>query len=82
MFTTGQRVNRDQVEHWIAEAFSYDHFKAQVEEREEPEHDRIRIITTITGPNGEPLVANGRRAVYFSLRQMAGMPQALDDWTA
>lgn len=82
MFTHGQRVERSEVESWVASSYPFSYFRADVSEKEEPEHNRIRITITITGPNGEPLVANNRRAVYFSLKPMVGMPQVLDDWTS
>ncbi len=81
MFQTGQRVERDQVEQWVRDAYSFPYFKAVVVEREEPEHGRVRVTTTITGPDGQELVAINRKAVYFSMRDLtAKMPQTDDGW--
>lgn len=81
MWTNGQRLERHEVEHWISTAFPYQHFLARVEEREEPERQLIRVIITVTGPNGEPLVAKDKSSVYYSTRPMVGMPQLSEDWT-
>lgn len=77
----GQRIDRCEVERWVSENFPYSHFIAQVAEREEPERQLIRIIITVTGPNGEAIIANGRNAVYYSTKPMVGMPQLSEDWT-
>lgn len=83
MWQNGQRLERSEVEPWIAEAFAYPYFLASVIEKEEPQHNRIRIITTVTGPNGESIVnlALNRKATYYSLRAMGGMVQFSEDWT-
>jgi hypothetical protein len=82
MFQHGQRIERHEVEPWVAEAFPHPWFLAEVVEKEEPQHNRVRVSITITGPNGEALVANNRKPVYFSLRALPGMLQFSDDWTA
>lgn len=82
MWADGQKLERHEVEAWIAETYALPHFRAKVDEREEPQHSRIRITITVTGPNGEPIVAKDKRAVYFSMRSMTGMPQFAEDWTA
>lgn len=81
-YSSGQRLERSEVEPWIAETFAFPYFLAQVTEKEEPQHNRIRVITTITGPNGERLVANGRQSTYYALKPMVGMLQFSEDWTA
>lgn len=82
MWDHGQRLDRSQVEPWVAQAFPHPYFIASVAEKEEPQHSRIRVTITITGPNGEPCVADNRKAVYTSLRAMTGMVQFSEDWTA
>lgn len=84
MWQNGQKLDRSEVEPWIAEAFSFPYFLASVTEKEEPQHNRIRIIITVTGPNGEAIVnlALKRKATYYSLRAMSGMVQFSEDWTA
>jgi hypothetical protein len=84
MWQNGQRLERHEVEPWIAESFPYPYFIASVIEKEEPQHNRIRIITTVTGPNGESIVnlALNRKAVYFALKANAAMLQFSEDWTA
>jgi hypothetical protein len=83
MWEHGQKIDRHEVEPWIAEAFPYPYFLASVTEKEEPQHNRIRIITTVTGPNGEDIVnlALNRKASYYSLRASAQFPQFAEDWT-
>lgn len=64
MFTNGQRIERHQVEPWVAEAFpGHPFFKAHVREAEETyitpdltEAKRIRVTVTICDGNGVPLV--------------------------
>jgi len=77
MWTNGQRVEVDEVEPALREAYpSIPHFKANVSEIPEIEKGRIRIITTLTGPNGEPIVANGRTATYYALKDAVdALPQ-------
>ena len=82
MWSDGQRLERHEVEAWIAAAFPYPHFKARVVEKEEPQHSRIRVTITVTGPNGEPCIAVNHKAVYHSLKSMPGMVQFSEDWTA
>lgn len=82
MWQDKQRLERHEVEPWIAEAFSFPYFLASITEKEEPQHNRIRIITTVTGPNGEAIVAKDKRAVYYALRDHAVMAQFSEDWTA
>lgn len=82
MWTHGQRLERSDVEPWVAEAFAYPYFVASVLDKEEPQHNRVRVTITVTGPNGEPLVANNRKPVYNSMRAMTGMVQFSEDWTA
>ena len=80
MWSDGQRLERHEVEQWVRDAFAFPYFKASVAERDEPQHNRIRVTTTVLGPNGEPIVANNRTAVYMSLRAMPGMTQTESDW--
>lgn len=82
MWAHGQRLERHEVEPWISEAFPYPYFIASVIEKEEPQHNRTRIITTVTGPNAEPIVAKDKRAVYYALKANAAMLQFSEDWTA
>lgn len=82
MWTHGQRLERDEVEHWLTEAYPYPFFLASITEREEPQYNRARIIITVTGPNGEPLVDKGRTAVYFALRDLPGMAQMDASWVS
>ena len=82
MWTDGQTIQRDEVEPWVAETFSFAAFKAKVTEKEEPHHSRIRITIEVTGPHGQPLIANGRKPIYFALKAMNGYLQFADDWTA
>lgn len=80
MWADGQRIERHEVEQWVQDAFAFPHFKASVTEREEPQRGIVRVITTITGPNGEPLVANNRTAVYYATRAIPGMAQMDAEW--
>lgn len=80
MWQDQQRLERHEVEPWIADTFAFPHFKASVTEREEPQHNRIRVTTTILGPNGQPIVANNRTAVYYATRAIPGMAQTESDW--
>lgn len=82
MWTDQQRLERHEVEAWIAAAFPYPHFKASVTEKDEPTKGICRIRIEVTGPNGETLVANNQKSVYWSTRPIPGMVQFSDDWTA
>ena len=81
-YTDGQRIERHQVEPWVAEASNAPFFKARVVEKEEWSRGYIRVTTTIVGADDMPVVALNRKAVYYSLRPIAGMVQFSEDWTA
>lgn len=82
MWAGNQRLERHEVESWIAAAYPYPYFRAKVTEKEEPAHSRIRVTITVEGPNGEPIVAINQKAVYHALKSMPGMAQFSEDWTA
>jgi hypothetical protein len=82
MFTDRQRLEPHEVEAWISRAYPYPYFIVSITEREEPEKQRVRVTTMITGPNGETLTDGDRKAVYYALRDMPGMLQFSEDWTA
>lgn len=82
MWVDGQRLDRNEVELWIQQAYTFPYFKASVIEREEPERSQVRIIITITGPNAERIVAKDRTAVYYSVRAIPGMPQIDSEFVA
>jgi len=80
VFTNGQRVERHQVEHWIAQAYPHmPFFRAVVTEAEEPEKRRIRVTITITGNNGEQIVHpfdGNRLPRYYAFKSAgASLPQ-------
>ena len=81
-YSNGQRLERHEVEPWVAERHQHPYFKASVIEREQLDKGRVHITITITGPNGEPCVDVNRKAVYYSTRAIPGMVQFSEDWTA
>lgn len=83
MWSDSQRLERHEVESWIAAAYPYPYFRAKVTEKEEPAHSRIRMTMSVVGPNEEPILDVNRKQVhYFALRAMPGMVQFAEDWTA
>jgi hypothetical protein len=83
-FRDGQRVERHEVEPALCEAYpNLPHFKASITEQEKSDKGHVHVTVRITGPNGEPLVANGKPIAYYSTRPMIGLPQiAQVDWVA
>lgn len=82
MWTHGQRLQRHEVEKWISDKYPYPFFLVSIDPKEEPERSQVRMIITVTGPNGESLsLDNERRAVYYSTIALPGMPQITEDWT-
>jgi len=82
MWSDNQRLERHEVESWIAAQYPFPYFRAKVTEKEEPQHSRIRVTMSVVGPNDEPVVINGKQVYYHSLRAMPGMVQFAEDWTA
>lgn len=83
MFTDGQIVQRDEVEQWVRDEYpQHPHFLASVTEKEDEAKGRVYVTVRITGPNAQPLGCISRKAEYFSMRDMIGMPQAESEWVA
>jgi hypothetical protein len=78
--TTGSIVPTADVELWVRQSHPFPHYVALVTELPQPEKKRVHVTTEITGPNGQRIEHNGRRAVYYSFRAFEGMDQVESEW--
>lgn len=78
MWIDGQQISRDEVEPDLAAAYTLlSHFIARVSEV----NGRVRI--EVVGPNNQQLtVANGRTAVYWSLKADADVLPQVEGFAA